>query len=218
MKDRYRAAKVFHDRAVEYDRWFADSFVYEIELAALQSLSTELPEPKLELGVGPGRFARDLGIAFGIDPAARPLQFASQRGIRCCRGFGEELPLGRGTVGTIYLLFTLCFGTLPRKIIRESCGSLKTGGMLVIGMIPAKSSWGKYLVAKKKSGHIFYKHASFYTIETVKRWLAETGMTIIESRSTLYQPPGLVEQKELPREGLDENAGFVILSARKNYA
>ena len=125
---------------------------------------------------------------------------------------------GRKTVGTIYLLFTLCFGGAPLKIIQESFAALKNGGYLVIGMIPAGSRWGKYLAAKKATGHIFYKHANFYTIETVKGWLAEVGMSIVASRSTLYQPPGKVEVKEQGRLGLDEDAGFVIIAAWKKYA
>lgn len=217
LVDRYEAAKVFHDLAAEYDSWFGDSLVYRIELAALQSLQIEMQEPKLEIGVGPGHFARDLGVSFGIDPATGPLQLALQRGIKCCRGFGEELPLGKGTVGTIYLLFTLCFGAAPRKIIRESCETLKKGGFLVIGMIPARGTWGKYLVSKKKAGHVFYRHANFYTIETVRNWLTEARMSIVEARSTLYQPPERVEHQEEPRKGLDEDAGFAVIAARKNY-
>lgn len=62
-----------------------------------------------------------------------------------------------------------------------------------------------------------YKYANFYTIETVRVWLAEAGMSIVESRSTLYQSPERVEHKEEPREGLDEHAGFAVIAARKNY-
>ena len=38
----HKAVKVFHDHAEEYDSWFADSLVYEIELAALTLLSADL--------------------------------------------------------------------------------------------------------------------------------------------------------------------------------
>ena len=58
----YQTAKVFHDHAAEYDNWFASSLVYEIELAALRSLKSIIFPPEIEIGVGPGRFARDLGI------------------------------------------------------------------------------------------------------------------------------------------------------------
>jgi SAM-dependent methyltransferase len=215
--DKYRAAKIFNDHAAEYDSWFADSLVYDIELAALQSLQIMTAKPKLEIGVGPGYFARDLGVTFGLDPAIVPLKFATLRGIKSLQGVGEELPLRSRSIGTIYLLFTLCFATHPLKIIKECCRVLKEGECLIVGMIPAESGWGKCLAAKKEAGHIFYKEANFYTIETVRGWLSEVGFKVIDSRSTLYQAPEQLEQREKPRPGSDEAAGFVVLVARKEH-
>lgn len=213
----HKAAKVFHDHAEEYDSWFAGSLLFDIELAALQCLQTHFEHPKMEIGVGPARFAQALGVAFGFDPARAPLRLAQQRGIICCQGVGEYLPVQARAMGTVYLLFTLCFADNPRQILSECARSLKTGGHLVIGMIPAESNWGRYLRDKKEAGHIFYEHASFYTIETVSRWLAKANMEIIECRSTLYQHPEHVEQKEEPREAPDEQAGFVVIVARKKH-
>ena len=217
LSDRYRAAKVFHDHAAEYDAWFADSRVYAVELKALRSLHTAMIDPRMEIGVGPGRFARDLGVAVGLDPARAPLRLALQRGIKCCQGVGEELPVKDAAIGTVYLLFTLCFGRNPQKIIAESGRVLMTGGHLVIGMIPAASPWGVNLAAKKKAGSIFYEYANFYTVETVKQWLAQADMSIVEWRSTLYQSPGQVKQQEEPVDVLDEQAGFVVIAARKSH-
>lgn len=97
----------------------------------------------------------------------------------------------------------------------ECARILNDDGHLIIGMIPAASNWGKHLATKKKEGHIFYEHANFYTIETVRQWLAEANMSIIEYRSTLYQPPGRVVQEEAPREALDEQAGVAVIVARR---
>jgi ubiquinone/menaquinone biosynthesis C-methylase UbiE len=215
--DRDQAAKVFHDHAADYDNWFAGSLVYAIELAALRSLHTVMVGPKMEIGVGPGRFASDLGLAFGLDPVRAPLHLALQRGIKCCQGIGEELPMKDRTVGTVYLLFTLCFGLDPQKIIEESGRVLMDGGHLVVGMIPAGSAWGRHLEAKKRAGNVFYAHANFYTIANVKAWLAKSDMSVIEYRSTLYQPPGQVALEEEPREALDEQAGFAVIAARKSH-
>jgi len=214
---KYLAAKPFHEHAAEYDEWFAGSLVYTIELAALRSLHTELHEPKMEVGVGPGRFARDLGVAFGLDPAWAPLRLALQRGVKCCQGVGEALPVKEGALGVVYLLFSLCFGLDPQRIVAECSRILKDEGHLVIGMIPAESTWGKHLAAKKEAGNIFYEHADFYTIERVRQWLARADMSIIEYRSTLYQHPEQVDQEEEPREALDEQAGFVVMVARKDH-
>ena len=85
--DKYRTAQAFNDHAEEYDSWFEESLVYEIEVAALKSLHAEMNDPKMEIGVGPGHFAKTLGVAFGIDPAWTPLALAFKREIKCCQAF-----------------------------------------------------------------------------------------------------------------------------------
>ena len=214
--DKYRAAKSFHDHAEEYDSWFEDSLVYEIEVTALKSLHAQMDDPKMEIGVGPGRFARNLGVGFGIDPAWAPLTLASERVIKCCQAFGEQLPVKDRRIGAIYVLFTLCFVADPQKILRECSRVLKKDGCLIIGMIPSESAWGRTLADKKKAGHDLYRYATFYTIETLCKWLAKANMRIMECRSTLYQVPGCVEQVETSRDVLDEQAGFVVIVAGKN--
>lgn len=216
--DKHQAAQAFHDHAEEYDSWFEDSLVYEIEVAALKSLHTEMAEPKMEIGVGPGRFARRLGVGIGIDPAWAPLKLAARREINCCQAFGEQLSVKDRRIGTIYVLFTLCFAAEPQEILRECSRVLKEGGHLVIGLVPSGSAWGRSLAIKKKAGHSFYKYAHFYTIGTVREWLGNVNMSIMEQRSTLYQAPERIEQNEVPRDVLDEQAGFVVIVARKDHA
>ncbi|HHD63709.1 MAG TPA: class I SAM-dependent methyltransferase [Desulfobulbaceae bacterium] len=114
-----QASRVFNDRAQEYDNWFDDSPLFTLELAALQELTTELPFPRLELGVGPGRFARHLNINIGIDPAPAALRIAAKRGIMGIAGIGEQLPLKTESIGTICMFFTLCFLTDPLTVLRE---------------------------------------------------------------------------------------------------
>ena len=214
---KHQTSQAFNSHAQEYDAWFDGSLVYDIELAALTSLFTKMSGPCLEVGVGPGRFAEKLGVAYGIDPARAPLKFASGRGIKCCQAFGEQLPVKDRTIGTIYLLFTLCFAADPQGVLRECSRVLKDGGKLVIGMIPSESFWGENLAAKKRSAHPIYRHANFYTIGKIKSWLARAEMNIVEYRSTLYQTPGSVEYCESPRIVLDEKAGFAVIVAEKKH-
>ena len=131
------AARVFHEHAEEYDNWHTDSLVFAIELSALKSLQTKVGGPGMEIGVGPGHFARELGLQFGLDPAWNPLVRASRRGIQCCQGFGEQLPVKDKSLGVIYLLFTLCFAADPKKVLVECCRCLRDDGHLVVGIIPA---------------------------------------------------------------------------------
>ncbi|MFH1214946.1 MAG: class I SAM-dependent methyltransferase [Pseudomonadota bacterium] len=206
---------VFHEMAAEYDSWFEDSLLFDIELTALRELQTPLHGPKLEVGVGPGRFAAALDVAFGIDPARAPLKLSSRRGIHVAQAIGEEMPFGDCAVATVYLLFTLCFLADPLRVIGECYRILKPHGHLVLGMVPAGGAWGRALQAKKERNHPFYRHAAFYKGEQVGQWLREVGFFITEQRSSLFQEPGELKEIEHSRAGLDEKAGFWLLVGRK---
>jgi ubiquinone/menaquinone biosynthesis C-methylase UbiE len=210
-----KASGVFHERATEYDRWYEDSLLFQIELAALKDIKTILPEPKLEIGIGSGRFGHELGVLFGLDPALNALQIAKSRGITVCRSVGEALPLQADSVGTIYTLFSLCFMADPAAVLAECHRVLKKEGHLVVGMISAPSPWGKFLQAKKEEGHPFYKYARFYAPFAVQTLCREAGFDVVETRSALTQKPDNVKQFESSRAGLADGAGFVVIIAGK---
>ena len=212
------SSEVFEQRAEEYDRWFDKGELFGLERDALLSLSTPLTEPKVEVGVGPGRFADALGVTFGVDPAMAPLRLAKARDITPCQGIGEELPLAGNRFGTVFLLFTLCFLENPQKTLQECCRILQPGGHLIIGMVPADSPWGQYLTAKKKAGNPYYRQARFQTPATVGQWLEKCGMTVTEQRSTLRQNPEAVSCPEDSQPGIHPQAGFVVIVARKKAA
>lgn len=206
---------VFHEKAVEYDQWFDNSLLFEIELQALKDLQTVLHAPKLEVGVGPGRFAGALGVDFGIDPATSPLYLARKRNVQVVRAIGEEIPVADCTMATVFLLFTFCFLADPQKVLNECNRILQPGGHLVLGMVPAGGAWGRLLAEKKKKQHPFYKHASFYSVGKIIAWLEESRFSLVESRSSLYQLPEKFLQKEDSRRHWDECAGFCLLVNRK---
>lgn len=210
-----KASQVFDQRAGEYDSWYDDSLLFAIELAALKELETELAPPRLELGVGPGRFAAELGVTVGIDPARGPLVLAGQRIAGVCQGVGEDLPLGRDSVGTIFVLFTLCFTHQPARVLAQVEQCLRPGGHVVLGIIPGNGPWGQALQAKKESCHAFYQYARFYEVAEIEAWLAAAGLEVIERRSSLYQQPESLAEFESSRPGFSKGAGFVVLVAQK---
>lgn len=202
----------FKEKYREYDEWFVDNPVFDLELATIKAIETRLEPPGLEIGVGPGRFAQKLGVRFGIDPALPPLALARSRGAQVCRAVGEQLPFGAGVFGAIYMLFTLCFLARPEAVLRECSRSLKPGGHLLIGLVPASSSWGKMLAQKGEDRHSFYHGARFRTISATLDLLERHNFNLIESRSALFSypqdaPPAVTNH----RPGHDEQAGFVIL-------
>jgi SAM-dependent methyltransferase len=208
-----QAARVFDERVKEYDAWFEDSLLFAIERGALQELVTPFLSPKLEIGVGPGRFAEALGVEFGIDPALSPLMFAKKRGVQACQAVGEALPYAAQSMRTVLLLFTYCFLADPSPVLRECRRVLKPGGHLVLGLIVAGSPWGRMLQQKKEAGHPFYQQARFYDPAEVEQRLVGCGFVVEERRSGLVQPPEALREMERSQEGLVSQAGFAILVA-----
>lgn len=212
------SCRIFHERAKEYDSWFNDSLIFDIEIAAVHALAKPVEAPALEIGVGPGRFAKAFGSGFGIDPALAALQIANSRGIAVCQAIGEHLPFCNDSVTRVSIFFTLCFVENPQKTIRESYRVLQNGAELILGFVPATSKWGKNLQQKKDAGHPFYEHARFFTVQEMELLLEEQNFSLGNSVSTLYQIPEEVCQLESPRPGTDEKAGFVVLSGVKNQS
>lgn len=211
-----KASGVFNDRAAEYDQWFDESkLLFQIELGALKGLHSKLLRPKLEIGVGPGRFAEALDIDYGIDPAHEPLVIAAGRNIASCQAVGEYLPIQQHSMGSVFLLFTLCFLENPVAVLQECHRVLKPEGFLIIGMVPLSSAWGEALHAKKEQGHPFYQHARFYEVDIVMGLLGDSGFTVTEIRSSLAQSPQSLRAFEGSQEGFSDQAGFVVLVGRK---
>ncbi|MEN8142895.1 MAG: class I SAM-dependent methyltransferase [Thermodesulfobacteriota bacterium] len=208
-------AAAFQDQADEYENWFADNPVFASELSALLAIETELAEPRLEIGVGPGLFATRLGISFGIDPAFAPLVKAKDNAIQVCRAIGEQLPFAGHQFGTVFLLFTLCFLQDPARVFKECRRVLSSSGHLALGIIPGNSSWGKELADKGRKGHPLYRHARFHEKEPIETALINCGFEVRETISTLRQSPAKTRQPEEPHKGYDQQAGLLVLVANK---
>ena len=210
-----KAAQPFNENAREYDNWYDSSPLFGIELEAIRATTIQLIRPGLEVGVGPGRFAQALNIEFGLDPALSPLQLAKDRSIISINGIGEQLPVRMQSIGTVFLFFTLCFLTDPATTLKEFFRVLNPGGFVVIGFIPALSSWGQQLTRKGREKHPYYRFARFRTVAKTMTILSGNGFQILEAWSTLFQTPGQRLEYEPPRPGINENAGFCVLTTRK---
>ncbi len=207
------SSEVFHQRAKEYDNWFENSLLFDIEAAAVRALSVQKHSPSLEIGVGSGRFAKILHTEIGNDPAFAALKIAGTRNILPCQAVGESLPYRSNSFARISIFFTLCFVQNPAKVLREAHRVLQNTGSLILGFIPSTSKWGADLQQKKESAHPFYEYANFFTVTDIETLLAEQGFSIRDSVSSLYQAPGEIQQMESPRSGIDKDAGFIVLRA-----
>lgn len=212
-------ASTFDSCAEDYDRWFDNTegtILFQTELAAVRSVLHEVPGPYLEIGVGTGRFARELGIQYGIDPAMRMLRIAEARGIEVQQATGEFLPFGEKIFGGIFILFTLCFVQNPEQVIREAQRVLRKNGGLIIGMLNRESPWGRLYAKKKEEGHPIYRHAHFFSVPEVSGLIRKSGLFIEAYASALLQHPSEKPHEEKAYEGALSDAGFLCILARKN--
>ncbi len=211
------AESPFDELAEKYDAWYdgKGKLVFQIELAALRPLLADLPKPWIEVGVGTGRFAKELGIPTGVDPSAGLLAKAQERGIDVMGADGEELPFKAGTFGTVFLLTTWAFLEDPLTVLNEARRVLKPDGQLVNGYLDREGKWGASYVEKGKKGHPLFSHAHFATYSEVKETIEKAGFEITKTVSTLFQEPGQVKELEQPKPGHHRGASFVVVVARK---
>ncbi len=207
----------FDNLAQEYDAWFDNEgrLIFSSEVQAFRELLPFLPKPWLEIGVGSGRFAQALGIETGIDPSARLVEMAKKRGINALLGEGEQEFFDEESLGTVFLIVTLCFLDSPLDVLKEANRILMRGGKIVLGLVLEESPWGRFYQLKKAEGHRFYKYATFYRYDDVIRLMAQAGFMNERTVSTLFQSPGEVRDVEESREGYFPDAGFTIIVAGK---
>ncbi len=211
--------EVFDSLAEDYDKWFDSPegmVLFKMEVEAVRLLTKDLKSPSLEIGVGTGRFAKELRIGFGVDPSIKVLEIAEERGINVAKAKGENLPFRDNSFGAVFLLFTLCFVEDQERVFSNVERVLRPGGGFIVGIINRESPWGQIYLKKKAENHPIYKYARFYSIDEVLIMMKNSGMTVEAYSSTLCQPPPGRLYKEVAHNKLVEGAGFVCIFVKKN--
>jgi SAM-dependent methyltransferase len=169
----------------------------------------------LEVGLGTGRFATSLGISGGVDPSLGMLAIAARRNVQAVRGIGENLPYQDGAFDGVLMVTTLCFLIDPKRTLSECARVLRRTGTLVVGIVPAESSWGRLYRAKGHEGHPLYSRAKFHTCEQVVCICADAGFVFDNAVSCIPTPP-CVEPMPSLEEGINESAGFVAMRFQRD--
>ncbi|MDP3564448.1 MAG: methyltransferase domain-containing protein [Methanoregula sp.] len=189
------ALQHFDRYAEDYDRWFdTHPELYGEQLSVLRSL---LPYRGrgLEIGVGSGRFAAPLGIAYGLDPSVPLLSRAFSRGIEPVQGIGEFLPCRADIFDYVLMMTVICFMEDLVHPFREAYRVLRPGGTLVIGFIET----GGELALQERDRSTpsrFLHYAGFKSTREVMTTLAMERFSEISLKGNLHGLFFVTGQKE----------------------
>jgi len=203
----------FEKHPLQYEQWFdRHKFAYESELQAIRKL---LPRHGngLEIGIGSGRFAAPLGIKLGLEPSSKMMGIAQARGIEVIGGVGESLPFRDAQFDFATMVTTICFLDDVEVAFNEAYRILKPGGCLIIGFIDKDSSIGQ-LYQQHKNENVFYRVATFYSVDEVVSHLKMAGFKVFNFAQTIFHNLAEIKGIEPVREGCGEGS-FVVVRALK---
>jgi ubiquinone/menaquinone biosynthesis C-methylase UbiE len=204
----------FEKYAKQYEEWFEENrWVYEAEVRAVKDM---LPAGGqcIEIGVGTGRFAEPLGIKIGVEPSKCMREIAQNRGIQVLDGVAEELPFGDSEFDFVLMVTTVCFVDDIGKALLEAHRVLSNGGSLIIGFVDRNSMLGQFYLDRKKE-NVFYKNATFFSVDELIKLMAQIGFGGFDFRQTIFRTLSEITENEPIRDGYGE-ASFVVVRAKKH--
>lgn len=202
-----------------YDKWYDEplgAYIYSLELECLKRVSCALEKPSLEVGVGSGRFAKSMGVDYGVDMSIVLLKKAKLRGVKTVLASAEELPFKEQVFCSLLIVASLCFFKNPTRALDEAHRVLKPEGKLILGLIPKGSPWARFYIEKAKRGHPIYVNARFYSYEEITAILEETGFRVEGVFTTLFGPPEGTRSMANGRieEGFHKGGSFLCIKAK----
>ena len=206
----------FEKHASDYEAWFENyRFVYESELRAIKE---QLPKEGdgVEVGVGSGRFAAPLGIRLGVDPSSKMRELARNRGITAIDGVAEKLPFDDCRFHFFLMVTTICFLDDIEAAFKEAHRILQPAGYLIIGLIDKNSPVGT-LYQQQKSESVFYKVATFVSVDEVTSYLKKTGFIDLKFTQTIFHRLSEIKKLEPIQKGYGDGS-FVVIKALKPKA
>lgn len=201
----------FEIHASEYEAWFVENKVlFQSELMALKQV-VPMDKKGVEIGIGSGIFAEQIGIRFGIDPSGKMLEYARQRNLNVQTGVAENLPYPDESFDFAALITTICFVDSPELVVKEAYRILKNHGEIIIAILDKETRFGRFLENNKKRSQ-FYKHASFFSVPEIRELLEKKSFRVTQIFQTLEDPAA--SKIENPVEGHGKGS-FVVIKGVK---
>jgi ubiquinone/menaquinone biosynthesis C-methylase UbiE len=203
----------FQRYTARYEKWFENNhWVYQAELKAVECL---LPEGHygVEVGIGTGRFAKPLGIHIGVDPSSNMRGIAQKRSIKVVDAVAENLPFKNALFEFVLMVTTICFVDDINKSLAEAFRVLVRGGYLIVGLIDRDSPIGR-IYFRNRHNNVFYKEATFYSVEETREIMKKAGFTDFSFRQTIFRDLNEINGGEDIKSGYGEGS-FVVIRGKK---
>lgn len=204
----------FDTEVEQYEEWFKNNDkLLDSELDTIKQL---LPASGrgLEIGVGTGIFASQLGIKHGVEPSDSMAAEAIKKGIHVKKGAAEELPIDNGSYQYALMVTVDCFLSDILKAFYEVRRILENNGVFIIAFLDRATPLGK-LYEKNKYLHRSYKNANFHSAEEIINLLKQVGFEIHDSKQTIYSLDNIYQE---PKNGVGEGVFAVIKAKKKRQA
>lgn len=186
----------------------------------------------LDVGCGDGALATTLprrgAKVTGLDPDPRMLEAARTRAevksfdLTLVSGRAEDLPFADQTFDRVVAVTVLCFVPEADRAIAEMARVLRPGGRLIIGELGRWSSWAAIRRVRGWLGAPTWSVARFRTASEMRRLLEGRGLTIGETRGSIFYPPSNLAALLMARfdpwlgRRTTLGAAFIALSAIKS--
>ena len=170
--------EVFERLWERYDSWYErNAEIFRREVEFLKKYVGNF-ERGLEVGVGTGRFAVELGVEYGVDISNAMLKLAKSRGVEVVKADAGHLPFKR-VFDLVLFAFTLCFLDRPIEALVSARDVLIEGGKVVVCTIPRDSKLGREYMNRKNNP--FYSNAKFYSVDEIVGMVESAGFTVIST-------------------------------------
>lgn len=150
--NRVLATDPFATLADEYEAWYATplgAYVIEQEGQALVAALGDDRGSLLEVGAGTGWWSRILAergwSVTAVEPSAAMRRAGESRtaglDVRWVDATGEHLPLAEQSFDAALIMTALEFAADPPAVLAEAWRTVRPGGLLVVGILEARSPW-----------------------------------------------------------------------------
>lgn len=214
MKTQQHTSSIFEDHLKEYEQWFEEHpAILASESDAFRELLPEGDLHGIEVGSGTGHLALSIGLKEGVEPSDTLRAISMERGLEAIAGRAEELPYKDLQFDFVVISTALHYIENIDKAFSEAFRVLKPNGCLLLGFLDPESVIGKEYISRRKQS-TFYRHADFYSIQTLDRKLKDAGFKTLTYYQTLFGSTDEIAQvqKMLPGTGI---GSFILIKANK---